>query len=110
MSAVTSLYIVSHLLVVVGGKNIINAVAGVIMYPYMTLSRRDAAKEERTNGSNHAHSFLNLLHDMGIMDIVAPEHQGDENINGNHISGNGDGCIERLVYVFILILYLFLFY
>lgn len=94
MSAVTSLYIVSHLLVVVGGKNIVNAVAGVILYPYMTLKRRDAAKEEITNGSSNTHFFLNLLRDM---EIVGLESQKDENTNGNHICGNGDVRLERLV-------------
>ncbi|KAL9425429.1 hypothetical protein AB3S75_032394 [Citrus x aurantiifolia] len=102
VSAVTSLYLVSYLLVVVGGKNIINAVAGVILYPYMT-SRRDAAKEEITNGSSHTHFFLNLLRDMEIMEIVGSESQKDENINGNHICGNDHVRLERngiLMYVF----------
>ncbi|GAY32952.1 hypothetical protein CUMW_004930 [Citrus unshiu] len=89
VSAVTSLYIVSYLLVVVGGKNIVNAVAGVILYPYMT-PRRDAAKEEITNSSSDTHFFLNLLRDMEIMEIVGSESQKDENINGNHICGNDD--------------------
>lgn len=97
MSAVTTLYIVSYLLVVVGGKNIVNAVAGVILYPYMT-PRRDAAKEEITNSSSDTHFFLNLLRDMEIMEIVGSESQKDENINGNHICGNDDVRLERLVY------------
>ncbi|KAL9428200.1 hypothetical protein AB3S75_030229 [Citrus x aurantiifolia] len=99
VSAVTSLYIVSYLLVVVGGKNIINAVSGVILYPYMT-PRRDAAKEEITNSSSDTHFFLNLLRDM---EIVGSESQKDENINGNHICGNDDVRLERtgiLMYVF----------
>ncbi|GAY32954.1 hypothetical protein CUMW_004930 [Citrus unshiu] len=102
VSAVTSLYIVSYLLVVVGGKNIVNAVAGVILYPYMT-PRRDAAKEEITNSSSDTHFFLNLLRDMEIMEIVGSESQKDENINGNHICGNDDVRLERngiLMYVF----------
>ncbi|KAH9737987.1 protein TRANSPARENT TESTA 9 [Citrus sinensis] len=102
VSAVTTLYIVSYLLVVVGGKNIVNAVAGVILYPYMT-PRRDAAKEEITNSSSDTHFFLNLLRDMEIMEIVGSESQKDENINGNHICGNDDVRLERngiLMYVF----------
>lgn len=110
MCAVTSLYIVSHLLVVVGGKNIINAVASVLLYPYMILSIRDTAKGETTNGSTHAKSFLNLLRDMEIMETFAPESEGYGNINVDHISEDGDVCKARLVYFCVLILYQFLFH
>ncbi|KAJ4705378.1 Protein CLEC16A like [Melia azedarach] len=103
LCAVTSLYIVSHLLVVVGGKNIINAVASVLLYPYMILSIRDTAKGETTNGSTHAKSFLNLLRDMEIMETFAPESEGYGNINVDHISEDGDVCKARngiLGYIF----------
>lgn len=103
VSAVTSLYIVSHLLVVVGGKNIVNAVAGVILYPYITLTRRDVSKEEIANGGRHKHFFLNLLRDMEIMEIVGSESQKDEYVNGNDICGKVDVRLERngiLMYVF----------
>ncbi|KAJ0089225.1 hypothetical protein Patl1_32691 [Pistacia atlantica] len=111
VSAVTSLYIVSQLLQVVGGKNIINYVAVVLLYPYMTLHIRDAIEGETTDASN-AYSFYNLLHELEIVKFFSLKSEGEEDVNGNHISAHvesnassnsdldsfpmdGDTCVER---------------
>ncbi|KAJ0028310.1 hypothetical protein Pint_36142 [Pistacia integerrima] len=111
VSAVTSLYIVSQLLQVVGGKNIINYVAVVLLYPYMTLHIRDAIEGETTDASN-AYSFYNLLHELEIVKFFSLKSEGEEDMNGNHVSAHmesnassnsdldsfpmdGDTCVER---------------
>ncbi|TXG58156.1 hypothetical protein EZV62_015985 [Acer yangbiense] len=115
VSVVTSMYIVSHLLQVVGGKNIINSVAAVLLFPYKTSNLRDSSEGKATSGISHEQSFFNLLNDMEIMEVLensASETAGEVNINGNHISGHlaeytssnshfnsfpgdNDVCIER---------------
>ncbi|KAK0584010.1 hypothetical protein LWI29_006418 [Acer saccharum] len=115
VSVVTSMYIVSHLLQVVGGKNIINSVAAVLLFPYKTSNLRDSIEGKATSGISHEQSFFNLLNDMEIMEVLensASETAGEVNSNGNHISGHlaeytssnshfnsfpgdNDVCIER---------------
>ncbi|KAK3226976.1 hypothetical protein Dsin_006838 [Dipteronia sinensis] len=115
VSVVTSMYLVSHLLQVVGGKNIINSVAAVLLFPYKTSNLRDSIEGKATSGISHEHSLFNLLNDMEIMEVLensASETAGEVNINGNHISGHlaeftssnshfnsfpgdNDVCIER---------------
>lgn len=112
VSAVTSLYVVSQLLQVVGGENIINSVAGVILYPYITIGIKDAVEGETTDVSN-AYSFYNLLHELEIEKIYSLKSEGEEEMNGNHISAyveanassnfdlqsfpmDSDTCVERL--------------
>ncbi|KAK2655428.1 hypothetical protein Ddye_008480 [Dipteronia dyeriana] len=115
VSLVTSLYIVSHLLQVVGGKNIINSVAAVLLFPYKTSNLRDSIEGKETSGIGHELSFFNLLNDMEIMEVLensGSETAGEVNINDNHISGHlakytssishfhsfpgdNDVCIER---------------
>ncbi|XP_022766977.1 uncharacterized protein LOC111311664 isoform X2 [Durio zibethinus] len=113
ISAVTSLYIVSRLLQVVGGKHLINAVAGLLLYHYITLSERDATNGDRTGISANASALLRSLNDINIKVCSGSEAEGAEDININsllehldeHISSNShfDGspkddnmCIERI--------------
>ncbi|KAL5808652.1 hypothetical protein ACOSQ3_029343 [Xanthoceras sorbifolium] len=91
VSVVTSMYIVSHLLQVVGGKNIINSVAAVLLFPCKTSRLRDSTEGKATSGISHEHSFFKLLNDMEIMEVLekfSSDSGGKVNINGNHISGH----------------------
>ncbi|KAL5742088.1 hypothetical protein ACOSP7_028820 [Xanthoceras sorbifolium] len=91
VSVVTSMYIVSHLLQVVGGKNIINSVAAVLLFPCKTSRLRDSTEGKATSGISHEHSFFKLLNDMEIMEVlekISSDSGGKVNINGNHISGH----------------------
>lgn len=119
ISAVASLYIVCRLLQVVGGKSMIDAVTGVILYPYMTLSVGDATEGDKVNGISNANSFLDHLNDMEKKVCSGPKSEGAENIKSNHLFGHlaehissnsqfisgpqNDDCIERggiLAYAF----------
>ncbi|XP_050243729.1 protein TRANSPARENT TESTA 9-like isoform X3 [Quercus robur] len=111
ISSVTSLYIVSRLLQVVDGKSMVNAVAGVILYPYMTLSVGDAMKGDTVDGVCNASSFLDHLNDMEKRVCSGPESEGAENIKRNNLFGHlaeylssnsqlisglqNDDCVER---------------
>ena len=114
ISIVTSLYIVSRLLQVVGGKHLINAVAGLLLHHYITLSQRDAANGDTAGCTGNASALLRSLNDINIKVCCGPEAEGVEDININyllehlneHTSSNShfDGgpsddnmCIERLV-------------
>ncbi|KAK8600570.1 hypothetical protein V6N12_050423 [Hibiscus sabdariffa] len=86
ISAVTSFYIVSRLLQVVGGKHLINGVAGLLLYHHMALCRRDAIA---TNGdtagdTGDASPLLHFLNDIRIK-IFGPEAGGEEEININYL-------------------------
>ncbi|XP_034224336.1 protein TRANSPARENT TESTA 9-like isoform X2 [Prunus dulcis] len=76
LSAVTSFYTVSRLLQVIGGKGMFNSVAGVILYPYMTSSVRDAIERDSTESISHAKSILS---EMGKVVSSSPETEGAEN-------------------------------
>ncbi|XP_062166676.1 protein TRANSPARENT TESTA 9-like isoform X2 [Alnus glutinosa] len=88
ISAVTSLYILCRLLQVVGGKSMIDAVAGVILYPYMTSSVGDATERNTVDGSWNAKSFLDHLNHMEKMVCSGPKSEGAENIESSYLFGH----------------------
>ncbi|XVF55836.1 hypothetical protein PTKIN_Ptkin06aG0068600 [Pterospermum kingtungense] len=112
ISAVTSLYIVSRLLQVVGGKHLINAVASLLLYHYITLSKRDATNGDIVDSTGNASALLHSLNDININVCCGPEAEGAEDIDINllqhlneHASSNSyfngnlgddDICIERI--------------
>ncbi|XWS66592.1 hypothetical protein CRYUN_Cryun05aG0213000 [Craigia yunnanensis] len=113
ISIVTSLYIVSRLLQVVGGKHLINAVAGLLLYHYITLNQRDATNGDTADCTGNASALLCSLNDINIKVCCGPEAEGAEDIDINfllehlneHTSSNShfDGgpsddnmCIERI--------------
>ncbi|TYI10712.1 hypothetical protein ES332_A09G160800v1 [Gossypium tomentosum] len=86
ISAVTSLYIVSRLLQVVGGKHLINGVAGLLLYHYMALCQRDAIA---TNGdiAGSIGDASPLLHSLNDINIKVSDHEaeGEKEININYL-------------------------
>ncbi|PPD77897.1 hypothetical protein GOBAR_DD25180 [Gossypium barbadense] len=86
ISAVTSLYIVSRLLQVVGGKHLINGVAGLLLYHYMALCEREAiATNGDTAGSTgDASPLLHSLNDINIK-VSGHEAEGEKEININYL-------------------------
>ncbi|KAL4606009.1 hypothetical protein ACB092_09G071100 [Castanea dentata] len=88
ISPLTSLYIVSRLLQVVDGKSMVDAVAGVILYPYMTSSVGDAMEGDTVDGVCNASSFLDHLNDMEKRVCSGLESEGAENIKSNNLFGH----------------------
>ncbi|XVE75878.1 hypothetical protein DITRI_Ditri12bG0127100 [Diplodiscus trichospermus] len=85
ISAVTSLYIVSRLLQVVGGKHLTNAVAGLLLYHYITLSQKDATNGDTSGSTGNVNAFLRLLNDTNIKVHCGPEAEGAEDVNINYV-------------------------
>ncbi|KAB1203036.1 Protein CLEC16A [Morella rubra] len=92
VSAVTSLYIISRLLQVVGGKTTINTVAGLILYPYMTSSVGEAT--EGTTVDMNASYFFDLL--KGVVEGVCSglESEGSENVESIDLFGHLEESIS----------------
>ncbi|KAJ1385795.1 CLEC16A/TT9, N-terminal [Sesbania bispinosa] len=84
LSAITSLYIVSRLLQVVGGRNIINNVAGVILYQFLKINVRVLSEGNASDGHD-VKPFLKCLNEVERIICYAPESNGAENINGNYL-------------------------
>ncbi|XP_065856059.1 protein TRANSPARENT TESTA 9-like [Euphorbia lathyris] len=79
ISPTTSLYIISLLLQVVGGKDIINCVAEIILYPYME-NLRDA-------GGGRVEKFL--LNHLNSEGKLCSGTESDSNLLSKHMSSNG---------------------
>ena len=78
----TSLYVVSRLLQVVDGKNMVNFVASAILYTYTLSSMREAT----SNVTSQITSLSNHLHEME--EGVYPEDDSAENCKMNQILGH----------------------
>ncbi|XP_021289137.1 uncharacterized protein LOC110420226 isoform X2 [Herrania umbratica] len=113
ISLVTSLYIVSHLLQVVGGKHLINAVAGLLLYHYITSSQGDATNGDVARSTSDPSALLHSLNDINIKECSGPGAEDAEDVNityllehlNEHTTSNSpfDGtprndnmCIERI--------------
>ncbi|XLQ99067.1 hypothetical protein S83_065266 [Arachis hypogaea] len=84
LSAITSLYILSRLLQVVGGRSMINNVAGVILYHFLNLNARTLTEGNASDMSNEVKPFSKCLNEVEKIISYAPESKGDGNINGNY--------------------------
>uniref|UniRef100_A0A2P2L4U1 CLEC16A/TT9 C-terminal domain-containing protein n=2 Tax=Rhizophora mucronata TaxID=61149 RepID=A0A2P2L4U1_RHIMU len=86
LSAITSIYVVSRVLQVVGGKDFTKSVARVVLHPYMSLSMKDAGEGDTDI------SFFNNLGDMEkvICSDSWPAKEGI--INGNTLHGHLPLC------------------
>lgn len=93
LSTVTSLFLVSRLLQVIGGKDMINYVAVTILYPYMTSSVRKALRGYTAVEISYSNAFLKHLNEMEKMVCSGPECEGEEDISC--LSDNV--CMERLL-------------
>ncbi|CAK7341991.1 unnamed protein product [Dovyalis caffra] len=82
LSPITSLYIVSRLIQVIGGESIVNYVAGVLLYPYMSSSVRDAWEAHSSS------AFFNHLNGMEKLPCSISESEGAESVNWNPLHGH----------------------
>ncbi|XP_039683067.1 protein TRANSPARENT TESTA 9 isoform X2 [Medicago truncatula] len=88
LSSVTSLYIVSHILQVVGGRSMINNVACVILYHFLNLNMRVESEENTTDGHDDVKPFANCLSEIERTISCAPELNGAESIGGNYLGAH----------------------
>ncbi|XP_027367126.1 protein TRANSPARENT TESTA 9-like isoform X2 [Abrus precatorius] len=118
LSAITSLYIISRLLQVVGGRSIINNVAGVILYYFLNINVRVLSEgNDASDVHDDVKPFSNCLYEVERIICNASESNGSESINRTYLSGgwecfmssfninssNGEICSKRngmLAFVF----------
>lgn len=112
LSAITSLYILSLLLQVVGGRCIINNVAGTILYPFLTLNVRHLNEDKTSHERCDVYPFSKHVSEIKRVMCCASECKGAEDIDRNyddaHIadfmsnfnvsSSNGDIYLKRSVF------------
>lgn len=83
ISAVTSLFVVTRLLQVVQGENMVNFVATAILYAEMFSSMKHTIEGVTDDGTTHVNSIFNPLHEM-----VCLEPEGAENFKTNYLLGH----------------------
>ncbi|GAV57330.1 FPL domain-containing protein [Cephalotus follicularis] len=88
LAAVTSLYIVSRLLQVVGGKAIINSVAGLLLYPFLNLSVKEAAEGDNAIGISNENSIIDFLNTLEILECSRHESEVAESVDWNFLNGH----------------------
>lgn len=112
LSAVTSLYIVSRLLQIVGGRSIVNNVACIILYHLLNLNARVPSEGNVTDGHDGVKPFAKCLSEIERTICYAPELNGAESITGNYLGAHwedfmsgfrtNDVCYKRLVFLFFI--------
>ncbi|XP_058771278.1 protein TRANSPARENT TESTA 9-like isoform X6 [Vicia villosa] len=88
LSAVTSLYIVSRLLQIVGGRSIVNNVACVILYHLLNLNARVRSEGNASDGHDGVKPFAKCLSEIERTICYAPELNGAESITGNYLGAH----------------------
>ncbi|KAL7170660.1 hypothetical protein ACSBR2_035524 [Camellia fascicularis] len=83
ISTVTSLFVVTRLLQVVQGENMVNFVATAILYAEMFSSMKHTIEGVTDDGTTHVNSIFNPLHEM-----VCLEPEGAENFKTNYLLGH----------------------
>ncbi|KAI9122362.1 hypothetical protein K1719_007051 [Acacia pycnantha] len=84
LSAITSLYILSLLLQVVGGRCIINNVAGVILYPFLTLNVNHLNEGNVSHEHCDVYPFYKHVNEVKRFMCCASECKGAEGNDRNH--------------------------
>ncbi|KAF3442728.1 hypothetical protein FNV43_RR16645 [Rhamnella rubrinervis] len=90
-STITSLFLVSCLLQVIGGKDMTNSVAATILYPYMASNVRKALRGNTAVQISYSNSFLEHLNEMEKMVCSGPQCEGEKDFSC--LSDNV--CMER---------------
>lgn len=102
VSAVTSIYSVSRLLQVVGGRSMINNVACVILYHFLNLNVRVLNEGNASNGHDDVKPFSKCLSEVERIICYAPESNEAESIMSSF--NNEEICSKRLVFLSYFVL------
>ncbi|KAM7264710.1 hypothetical protein ACFE04_002393 [Oxalis oulophora] len=78
LSAVTSLYIVSSIIQVVGGKVMVNSVAALLLHPYMKMSVKQHDNVDEPSDEN---SMIKCFSDVTINNCSDSESEAIGNVN-----------------------------
>ncbi|RDX87300.1 Protein CLEC16A, partial [Mucuna pruriens] len=94
LSAITSLYILSRLLQVVGRRSMINNVAGVILYHFLNLNVRVPSEGTASDVHDDAKTSSKCLKEVERVICYAPELNGSESINGTYLGAHWEGFMS----------------
>ncbi|XP_061359448.1 protein TRANSPARENT TESTA 9-like isoform X2 [Gastrolobium bilobum] len=95
LSAITSLYILSRLLQVVGGRSMINNVAVVILYHFLNLNVRALSKGNASDGHDDVKPFSKCLNEVERIICYASEPNGAESIDGNYLGAHWEDFMSN---------------
>ncbi|KAL5067606.1 hypothetical protein RYX36_018493 [Vicia faba] len=88
LSAVTSLYIISRLLQIVGGRSIVNNVACVILYHFLNLNARVQSVGNATDDHDCVKPFAKCLSEIERTICYTPKLNGAEGISENYLGAH----------------------
>ncbi|CAI8602401.1 unnamed protein product [Vicia faba] len=88
LSAVTSLYIISRLLQIVGGRSIVNNVACVILYHFLNLNARVQSVGNATDDHDGVKPFAKCLSEIERTICYTPKLNGAEGISENYLGAH----------------------
>ncbi|KAK7268074.1 hypothetical protein RIF29_20760 [Crotalaria pallida] len=90
LSAISSLYILSRLVQVVGGRTMVNNVAGVILYHFFNLHVKVLGEGNASDGHDDVKSFSKCLNEVEriICYTPDPESRGTESITENYLGAH----------------------
>ncbi|GAU45890.1 hypothetical protein TSUD_24920 [Trifolium subterraneum] len=100
LSAVTSLYIVSRLLQVVGGRSMINNVACVVFfYHFLNLNVRVRSEGNDIDGHDDVKPFVKCFSEIERTICYAPELNGTKSITGNYLGAHWEDFVSGEEYL-----------
>lgn len=94
LSSITSLYIISRLIQVVGGRSMINNVAGIILYHFLNLNVRVLSEGNASDVHDDVKIFSKCLNEVERVISYAPESNGSESINGTYLGAHWEGFMS----------------
>nr|KYP73830.1 Protein CLEC16A [Cajanus cajan] len=94
LSAITSLYIISRLIQVVGGRSMINNVAGVILYHFLNINVRILSEGNSSDVHDDVKFLSKCLNEVERVICYSPESNESESINGTYLGSHWEGFMS----------------
>ncbi|QCE05144.1 Uncharacterized protein family FPL [Vigna unguiculata] len=96
LSAITSLYIISRLLQVVGGRSTINNVACVLLYHILNFNVKSPSEGNTFDFHYDIVTFSKRLNEVENVISSAPESNGSQSINGTYLGAHWEGFMSSI--------------
>ncbi|KAL9319352.1 hypothetical protein ACSQ67_015869 [Phaseolus vulgaris] len=96
LSAITSLYIISRLLQVVGGRSTINNVACDILYHILNFNVRSPSEGNTSDFHDDIDTFSKFLNEVEKVISHAPDSNGSPSINETYLGAHWEGFMSRI--------------
>ncbi|XP_052731154.1 protein TRANSPARENT TESTA 9-like isoform X3 [Vigna angularis] len=96
LSAITSLYIISRLLQVVGGRSTINNVAFVLLYHILNFNVKSLSEGNTSDFHYDIVTFSKCLNEVENVISSASESNGSQSINGTYLGAHWEGFMSSI--------------